>query len=185
MITQRYATAPRFQNSVPFFLDFEASSLAEGSYPIEIAWGDMSGVHESHLISPTEIKEWTDWSIISETVHGISKHQLHREGRSPKWVCERVCEALDGRVVYSDAPSYDGFWLSRLFEASGYPLPAIRFEHIDRLLLNSVDQIRAFGGDIENFLSDVKVRARRRAPGQHRAAWDVVYLIECYRLARA
>lgn len=184
MITQRYASAARYHNSVPFFLDFEASSLAEGSYPIEIAWGDINGVHESHLISPAEVREWTDWSIISETVHGISKLQLNREGRSPKWVCDRVCEALDGRVVYSDAPAYDGFWLSRLFEASAYPLPDIRFEHIDRLLLNNHDTQRLFGNDIENFLSDVKARARRKAPGQHRAAWDVTYLIECYRLAR-
>lgn len=184
MFTQRYAAAPRYLNSAPFFLDFEASSLAEGSYPIEIAWGDISGVHETHLISPAEIQEWTDWSIISETVHGISKLQLNREGRSPKWVCDRVSEALDGRTVYSDAPAYDGFWLSRLFEASGYPLPNIHFEHIDRLLLNTSQDNPQYDTDIDDFLLELKSRARRKAPGQHRAAWDVAYLIECYRLAK-
>ena len=31
------------------FVDFEASSLAKGSFPVEIAWVDLAGRGESHL----------------------------------------------------------------------------------------------------------------------------------------
>jgi hypothetical protein len=34
------------------FLDFEASSLARHSYPIEVAWVFEDGASEAHLIRP-------------------------------------------------------------------------------------------------------------------------------------
>lgn len=41
------------------FLDFEASSLAKLSYPIEVAWVFEDGASETHLIQPAP--QWTDW----------------------------------------------------------------------------------------------------------------------------
>ena len=40
------------------FLDFEASSLLPGSFPIEVAWVDETGQGESYLIRPHE--GWLD-----------------------------------------------------------------------------------------------------------------------------
>ncbi|MFZ2994609.1 hypothetical protein [Sphingobium sp.] len=40
-------------------LDFEASSLAKLSQPIEVAWVFEDGICESHLIRPAQ--QWTDW----------------------------------------------------------------------------------------------------------------------------
>jgi len=39
------------QIQMPRFLDIEASSLSNISYPIEIAWSDEKGNIESHLIN--------------------------------------------------------------------------------------------------------------------------------------
>lgn len=40
------------------FLDFEASSLSDQSYPVEVAWVFQDGRTESHLINPAP--EWVD-----------------------------------------------------------------------------------------------------------------------------
>ena len=41
---------------MPRFLDIEASSLSNTSYPIEIAWSDGQGNIESYLINPYPIR---------------------------------------------------------------------------------------------------------------------------------
>jgi len=59
---------------MPRFLDIEASSLSNSSYPIEIAWSDENENIESYLINPELIEEWTDWDFYSEhEIHGISR----------------------------------------------------------------------------------------------------------------
>src|SRR5947209_5891700 len=49
-------------DTLPPFLDFEASSLRSASYPIEVAWSHPDGSIESHLISPAGLGRCTDWS---------------------------------------------------------------------------------------------------------------------------
>ena len=106
-----------------WFVDFEASSLLPGSFPIEVAWVDMDGVGESHLIRPTE--EWLDggrgWSHQSEAVHGISLDTLMRDGEPPERVARRTAEvlAVAGLIVCSDAPGYDGHWMEMLLAEGG------------------------------------------------------------------
>jgi hypothetical protein len=102
------------------FLDIEASGLYAGSYPIEIGWVDETGAGESHLIRPAP--DWTSWSQASETIHGISREMLAREGRDHDWVARRVAEALaEADAVYTDAPEWDQAWLDRLTDAAGLP----------------------------------------------------------------
>ena len=91
------------------FLDFEASSLMKGSFPIEIAWVDQDGRGESHLIRPTD--EWMtlndgqpEWSAESERVHGIPLATLIAEGVDAAWVARRAEEVL-GRLRRK--PDYD------------------------------------------------------------------------------
>ena len=52
------------------FLDFEASSLAKDSYPIEVAWVFEDWASEAHLIRPAA--RWTDWDTGAERMHGFS-----------------------------------------------------------------------------------------------------------------
>ena len=104
-----------------YFVDFEASSLLPGSFPIEVAWVDMHGQGESYLIRPTN--EWLDdgygWSHQSEAVHGISLDMLMREGTPLERVAKRAVDVLSPRGVmaFSDAPGYDGAWMDELLAA--------------------------------------------------------------------
>lgn len=114
-----------------YFVDFEASSLLPGSFPIEVAWVDMHGHGESYLIRPAD--EWLDdrlgnagvlptgWSYQSEAVHGISLDMLMREGAALERVAKRAVDVLSPRGVmaFSDAPGYDGAWMDELLAAGG------------------------------------------------------------------
>ena len=80
--------------ATPVFLDFEASSLASASYPIEVAWSCGGDSIESHLISPTGVSRWTDWSAKAEALHGLSREQLIAEGKPPVWVAQSMNEQL-------------------------------------------------------------------------------------------
>lgn len=94
-------------DQLPTFIDFEASSLRSASYPIEVAWNDPTGDIEAHLISPASIERWTDWSAEAEKIHGISRAELLKDGKSPSWICRRMNEQLAGTVVYSDDPNQE------------------------------------------------------------------------------
>jgi hypothetical protein len=107
-------------------IDFEASSLLPGSFPIEVGWVHEDGSGESHLIRPAD--SWLDpargnpgWSQESEAVHGISLAELQEHGE-PADVVARRAEAVLCRpdvLPCSDAPPCDGYWLDRLFDAGG------------------------------------------------------------------
>ena len=121
----RGAPAARGRPGLIYFVDCEASSLFPGSFPVEVAWTDQDGRSESYLIRPAD--EWLDeardhpnWSQESERVHGISLTTLLAEGLPHRQVALRVEEVLTraGLMVCSDAPSYDGMWLDRLFSAA-------------------------------------------------------------------
>ena len=108
------------------FLDFEASSLLPGSFPIEVAWVLEDGSGESHLIRPAD--GWLDpargnpgWSPQSERVHGISLSTLAEDGKPAEKVAAMAQAVLSSPQVLacSDAPSHDAYWLQRLYEAGG------------------------------------------------------------------
>jgi hypothetical protein len=90
------------------FLDFEASSLSDRSYPIEIAWVFEDGRSEAHLIAPAP--GWNDWDDVSESIHGISREMLEAEGEPHDVVATRLVEALAGHDLFASAPSWDGRW---------------------------------------------------------------------------
>jgi hypothetical protein len=166
------------------FLDFEASSLSDKSYPIEIAWSASDGSIESYLISPAGIDSWTDWDPASEQVHGISRDTLLAHGLDPTILCERMIRQLPGQVIYTDAPKFDAAWLARLFSASGKDSPGFELRHVDDLLVQLIcpDLAGRTQGLIR--IEILKQEARRQKPRRHRAAWDVEYLVRLWELAR-
>jgi hypothetical protein len=109
------------------FLDFEASSLAEDSYPIEVGWVFEDGNREVHLIRPAP--SWTDWDPEAENLHGISREVLLAQGRPHEVIARRVIDRLGDHDVYASAPSWDGKWLSVLFRSAGLPRHAMRLKH--------------------------------------------------------
>ena len=106
-------------------IDFEASSLDQDSYPIEVGlafWPDpddgISGW--STLIQP--VGDWTrkgHWSPKSAKVHGISAMELMSGGQAVGAVADKLNTMLgSGRIAWCDGDAYDVHWTGRLFEAA-------------------------------------------------------------------
>jgi len=175
------------------FLDFEASSLSKGSYPIEVGWAGEDGSTETHLIRPAP--SWTDWDASAEAIHRIRRETLLKEGEPHDQVARRMLEALELHEVYVTAPSWDGMWLSKLLRAAGLPRHAMRMQEADEAHIGGALEI--LGGDPADPLAramalDLLFEARRLAasgPPAHRALADAIQeravLFEVRRLAEA
>ena len=121
------------------FLDFEASSLSDHSYPIEVAWVFQDGRSESHLIAPAP--SWTDWDPAAEAVHGIDRDVLTRDGTPHEVVARRMVDVLAGHELFASAPSWDGKWMSYLLRSSGIPRHSLRLRDTDDALRESCAEI--------------------------------------------
>lgn len=114
------------------FLDFEASSLSERSYPIEVAWVFEDGRAEAHLIRPAP--EWVDWDPAAQAIHGIDRATIEREGTPHAEVAQRMLDQLTGHDLRASAPSWDGKWLSVLLRGAGLPRHSLRLRDSDEAL---------------------------------------------------
>src|SRR3569833_2615391 len=123
------------------FLDFEASSLADRSYPIEVGWVFVVGVGESYLIRLAP--EWTDWSDEAQAIHGIDRAEMLAKGTSHEEVAHRMVDVLTGHTLCASAPSWDGKWLSALLRAAGLPRHALRLRKTDDVLAETASAILA------------------------------------------
>ena len=100
------------------FLDFEASSLAADSWPIEIglSWIESGAVQTwSSLICPRSTWVSSGWSPKSARVHRIPREELD-DAPAADIVARVAMEVIGGRTLICDAPEFDGAWWSRLTE---------------------------------------------------------------------
>jgi len=170
------------------FLDFEASSLGDDSYPIEIGWAAEDGSSEAHLIKPAP--SWTDWDPAAEAVHGLTREQLRGEGEFHDEVAGRALEVLGGHDLFASAPSWDGKWMSVLLRAAGLPRHALRLRDSDEAHREAFREIlygRVPGDDLENIAAGMLKMARRRVevgPPRHRALADALTELEVWRAIR-
>lgn len=171
LITPSIVPAPMF-----VFLDFEASSLAKLSYPIEVAWVFEDGTSESHLIRPAP--QWTDWDAEAEAVHHISHEMLERHGAPHDVVARRMVEQLTGHILFASAPSWDGKWLGALLRAAKLPRHALRLRDTEearaeaaRRILAPVVPAERLHIEIDDLLTLVDVRRDEGEP-VHRALAD-------------
>ena len=158
------------------FLDFEASSLAKKSYPIEVAWVFEDGTGEAHLIRPAP--DWTDWNPAAEAIHRISRERLAREGVPHDRVAQRMVEALTGHELFASAPSWDGKWLSALLRAAGFSRQALRLRNSDdafrrcaETVLRGTMTADQLARAVESVLTLVELEAPDAIPA-HRALAD-------------
>jgi len=170
-------------NIGPFFIDFEASGLHLDSFPIEVAWGSESANIQSYLISPKEIPHWKNWSFDAQRIHGIDRDTLLRDGSTPQAVAIAIKDSLEERTIYSDNPGFDAMWMKALFDTTNFPYPKMNLLPFDSLLIQTVcpgtlNRI-AYLAKILEF----KILARNRIRKQHRAAYDVAYLLETWKIA--
>jgi hypothetical protein len=158
------------------FLDFEASSLSERSYPIEVGWIFADGTKEAYLIRPAP--QWVDWDPAAEAIHQIARERLLATGTSHDLVARRMVEVLTGHDLCASAPSWDGKWLSALLRAAGLPRRSLRLRDSDDVLLETAQAILkpvVAAGELEgaaaNLLALEEIRERPTPPA-HRALAD-------------
>ena len=158
------------------FLDFEASSLSDDSYPIEVAWVFEDGCSEAHLIRP--LPQWEDWDPEAASIHGITRRQLALEGEPVDVVARRLVDQLTGHTLHASAPSWDGKWLSVLLRGGGLPRHALRLTDSDEAHLAAAAE--ALHGSVADgklaaaaaaVLAHVRA-ARKSATVAHRALAD-------------
>lgn len=97
-------------------LDFEASSLSDKSWPIEvgISWIAEGKVQTwSSLIQPDPSWDIADWSPQSEAVHNIPFLSLKTAPKADL-VAMGLIENATGRTLISDAPPFEQYWLEQL-----------------------------------------------------------------------
>lgn len=103
----------------PAFLDFEASSLhSEKSYPISVGVAplDESLAPDYYaLIRPRE--GWTNWDEKSESIHGIPRETLERDGADADVVLQTLT-VLSRTFRFYVTSNYDQFWMNRLTEGN-------------------------------------------------------------------
>jgi DNA polymerase III subunit epsilon len=158
------------------FLDFEASSLFQDSWPIEIGLArldeDLEVSSEARLIYPHPEWPMTSWSPASQAVHGIPFEHL-TGARPAAEVAAWALARLEGRVVLSDNPAWERKWLDRLLATIGRA--------------GAVEVLPYFGW-VEAKLDPARLdwlheRLARRT-SRHRAGPDAARLAEAYASAR-
>ena len=120
------------------FVDLEASGLASASYPTEVGWAlidKRSVLAGSVLIAPPT--EWRErpgsWSTEAETMTGISLAMLAEQGLPPAEAFAHFRAAVGERLLVSDAPEFDGPWLTQLASAA-LAAVTLRFVDLDAVL---------------------------------------------------
>lgn len=170
------------------FLDFEASSLADAGYPIEVGWVGEDGCGEAHLIRPAP--DWTDWDPSAEAIHRLTRNQLLAEGEPHELVARRTLEALAPHEVFVSAPSWDGKWMSVLLRSAGLPRHALRLKDADQAHYDAVAEIlggRVAPADVPGLAHGLLKAARRRVevgPPRHRALADAQAELDIWREVR-
>jgi hypothetical protein len=165
------------------FIDFEASSLAKESYPVEVAWVFEDGRSQTRLIKP--ISSWSDWSEKAERVHGISRQTLAADGVPVEVVANEMLRDLSGHDLYASSPSWDGKWLSVLLRGAGLPRHALRLGKSDDLFAAAVRTalVDVTEDEAKAIVHRLIETTEPKSPA-HRALPDALLELERWTLAR-
>jgi hypothetical protein len=167
---------PRTSYPDPLFVDFEASGLHLGSFPVEVGWASSDGISEVHLIRPTAAWLHTPWDPQAERIHGINLDRLLIVGEPVQTVATRLRDAAVGHRLYSNDVGHDERWLRSLLREAGNENP-------DALKLWCANILfRDLASDRGVDLAAVRRLASQRVPVTHRADDDARHLAEAYRL---
>jgi DNA polymerase-3 subunit epsilon len=150
-------------------IDFEASSLDQDGYPIEVGlalWPspDQAILGWSTLIQPAG--EWTrrgHWSLKSAKVHGILGRDLLAHGQPVNRVAAALNEALGhGTIAWCDGDAYDIHWTGALFKAANIA-PVFTLGQWHRLIAMLGPAMRERG---LHWLEQAQARHRARADAE-------------------
>ena len=116
---------------IPSVLDIEASGFGSHSYPIEVGVVAADGSRYCRLIKPYQ--DWEFWDEAAESVHGITRDILLKNGRLGEHVCKELNRLYAHHTLYSDAWVVDYPWLRTLFEHANMEMQ-FRVSAIEMLL---------------------------------------------------
>lgn len=104
------------------FIDFEASGLGRGSWPIEIGVSRISGSGKVETWASLIMRHATwlpeNWSPAAEDVHGILLCELEQAPPAER-VIREFKKQVGNRLIVADAPEFDRGWLEKLLAAAG------------------------------------------------------------------
>jgi hypothetical protein len=166
------------------FIDFEASSLSKTSYPVEVGWVFEDGRAFSCLLLPAP--NWTDWSDEAQSIHGISRKELQRDGMEVVAVARKMLDTLSGHDLFASAPSWDGKWLSALLRAGGLPRHALRLRKSDEAFFKAAREIldHTYNDDqVAKLVANIILETEPSKPA-HRALADAKLELDRLRLVR-
>lgn len=154
-----------------FTIDFDASSLDDGTYPIEVGvcrWDFPAKPIKgwSMLIKP--ISAWKDhgsWCQSSQSIHGIKPDDLIN-GDTPTNVVSVLNDILGTNTAFCDGGEHDLHWAWMLSRASGVR-PKWDIQGFDQLA-DKLDQLGYMR----------MLRWLERAPPRHRARDDAERLMK-------
>jgi hypothetical protein len=113
------------------------------------------------------LERWTDWSVASETIHGIALLELQDHGIEAKEAARRINEVCAGRQVLSDNPQMDSDWLHQLYHDVGVTMEFT--VHDSRQLEALAVTLGRLPG---NFAQGLLEQVKERFPHPHRAGPD-------------
>ncbi len=152
------------------FLDFEASSLGDESWPVEVGYAGACGLEDAFYLSRHSDWSMEHWDRNSATIHGISLADLDEFGVEPAVAIDRLAE-LGNAVVVSDAPEFENHWLRRISAAAGRPMPFV-VKDWESVLPS---------GQSQDERKQLLAEARRRAGAHHRAGVDARIMRDVWR----
>ncbi|MTH95267.1 hypothetical protein [Roseibium sp. RKSG952] len=152
-------------------IDFEASSLNDGSYPIELGYCDLDMNSGGFLIKPKP--EWADWHPDAASAHGIPRELLFAVGIPIREAAERINYMADsGKSFLCDGGASDQRWYEALFRETDTVPEIMTLRDFD-LRLNAAASLHK---DLGNKLGDLDVLCEMRDRGilasPHRAEPD-------------
>jgi hypothetical protein len=162
-------------------LDFEASALGKGSYPIEAAVVDCAtGGCRAWLIQPTP--RWLTqgvWSGEAAAVHNIPRDAPLAHGLPAAQVAAELAAACAGKRVLCDGGEHDRHWLFTLFAEAGSGDPPFLIEDYHAFAWDLACRV---GRRPDIAIVNSSLEAQIRFPITHRAAADARSLAETLRL---
>lgn len=162
------------------FLDFEASSLSEDSWPIEVGLSSLVRDGGNYVVKTWDSlirpdPRWLEsaWSPISAQVHGIARATLNTAPPAAE-VAEEVRSRVHGKIVIVDSVPFDGHWLNQLFWAGSGRA---------RLSLNDLNRSASLAFKEDGAALDQLHETLRRIYVPHRAGPDSARLAKAWAAA--
>jgi hypothetical protein len=141
------------------FLDFEASSLDDESWPVEVGYAASDGAEDGFLVARHRDWSMEHWDRNSANLHGISLADLDESGISAAAAVDRLAAKLSNTIVVSDAPAFENHWLRRMSTAAGKPTPFVVQDWEEYLPAGQTHEERAALFSVEREKEGVRHRA--------------------------